>query len=92
MRIQGSGLNPLPIRFDRVRTIVLQSEFDPDELYVYAYDLDRRRCLSYDAAKKDRYLLIFLVVFVAVSLCDASKKQAKEKALDMEAAEKMIIV
>ena len=43
MRIHGSGLNPLPIRFDRVRTIVLQSELDPDELHVYACDLDRRR-------------------------------------------------
>ena len=44
----------LPIRFDRVRTIVLQSELDPDELHVYACDLDRRRWLSYDTAKKDR--------------------------------------
>ena len=43
MRIHGSGLNPLPIRFDRVRTIVLQSELDPDEWHVYACDLDRRR-------------------------------------------------
>ena len=33
----------------------------------------------------------FLAVFVALCLCDASKKQAKERALDMEAAaEKMI--
>ena len=41
--------------------------------------------------QKDRYPLIFLAVFVALCLCDASKKQAKERALDMEAAaEKMI--
>ena len=46
----------------------------------------------HDTAKKDRYPLILWAVFVALSLCDASKKQAKEKALDMEAAaEKMII-
>ena len=45
----------------------------------------------HDAAKKDRYPFIFLGVFVALCLCDALKKQAKETALDMEAAaEKMI--
>ena len=38
------------------------------------------------------YALIFWAVFVVLSLCNASKKQAKEKALDMEAAaEKMLI-
>ena len=41
--------------------------------------------------KRCRYPLIFLAVFVALCLCDASKKQAKERTLDMEAAaEKMI--
>ena len=43
MRIHGSGLNLLPIRFDRVCTIVLQCELDPDELYIYACDFDRCR-------------------------------------------------
>ena len=28
MRIHGSGLNPLPIHFNRIRTIVLPCEFD----------------------------------------------------------------
>ena len=41
--------------------------------------------------QKDKYPFIFLAVFVALCLCDASKNQAKERALDMEAAtEKMI--
>ena len=95
MLIHGSGLNPLQIRFDRVRTIILQSELDPDKLYVYTCDLDRCRLLSYDAAKKIEYPFIFLASFrgavLLASLCDALKKQAKETALDMEAAaEKMI--
>ena len=29
MRTHGSGFAPLPIRFNRVRTIVLQCELDP---------------------------------------------------------------
>ena len=41
--------------------------------------------------KKDRYPLIFLSVFVLLCLCNVSKKQAKERALDIKAAaEKMI--
>ena len=38
-----------------------------------------------------RYPLIFLAVFVPLCLCDASKKQAKERALDMEAATEKVI-
>ena len=40
--------------------------------------------------KKIDYPLIFLAIFVALCLCYASKKQAKERALDMEAAAEKI--
>ena len=52
---------------------------------------DAGDCHNYETAKRDRYPLIFLAVFVPLCLCDVSKKQAKERALDIKAAaEKMI--
>ena len=75
MRIHGSGLNPLPICFDRVCTILLQSELDSDELYVYIRVQPWQMQVTVIwHGKKDRYPLIFLAVFVALHVCATLRK------------------
>ena len=82
-------MNPLPIRFDRIRTIVLQRI--PTNCTYTRATLTDAGDYHMTRQKKDRYPLIFLAVFVPLCLCDVSKKQAKERALDIKAAaEKMI--
>ena len=78
MRIQESGLNLLPIHFNRVRTIVLPCEFDTTCTHAALTD----SCDCHIIRKKTIRDLVFVSVFVSLcywQLCATLRKSRRKR-------------
>ena len=86
MQIHESGLNLLPIHFNRVRTIILPCKFDTTCTHATLTDSCDNHMTRQKMIRRSRFRVCVRDIVLLATLRDASKKQAEERAFDVEEA------